>query len=938
MSRSALNSQQREAFLKSQISSCHKALNKAEAPLKQKHARILIIGTHKERSANVFWNTVTHIELEKNPIVTWKFCHLLHKIIRDGHRNVTQDSYRFINRLVHLGNFWQHLRTSGYGLANYSYCQLLVKRLEFHHRHTSIPGSYGLNPPQIEALTQEVNGAFELSIELLDHLDAMIELKTSVTSTMDSMRWSSITLPGQCLLAPLVLVILDTSKIYDIIVKMLFKLHDKVPADVLMGHRSRFNTAFHQLKKFYDECSGLQYFQYLVSIPTLPSQPPNFLNSTDLQTYQAPQAYLRGENMSSEGGDTPPDTRSIAEESTIVDLDFAPPAAAPMTPVQNDHRDTQIANLEQEIFMLQDAQRTLINEAKSRIEAYESRLQDLNSDRDYWKERHTELQEESQRFRATLEQNQRSAQDSESLQAKLSESEDKFQKLKGAYTTFRAEHLQALRDIGELTKKSKALEEERLKYEEEVRNLKQELLVAEQDKRAVENKVNASASSVDEMESQLASAQMQLESLNLKLQQSEETHTKAVADLQLSAAQTSKSFFGSLCTALLELFEEAGEDLQNSTSISYPSHLIANALVADLHVLNQLKTALQSDAITADLSRILPVFGHRIANTVVNAAAAAYTASIEQFDDVNEVCKTLLTSTVTFVKDLKGLDFASSRNSSLPIVEKHIDALTVAIKKLPTLSGDVNAEQLDTELESEMDRVNRAIADAVQMIEEIQKRSRQSATGARLEVNDKILDSCNDLIAAIRILVARSRDVQEEIVKQGGGNASPREFYKRNHQWTEGLLSAAKAVGAAATYLVQSADGVVSKTGKFESLIIAAQEVGASVAQLYVSSRVKADKNSTKMAELGSASKTVNKCTAGVVATVKAGQLDLADENLDFTNLSLHEAKKREMESQVRTLELEAELEKERKRFAALRKEHYHLASLVSANQEQNGN
>lgn len=57
-------------------------------------------------------------------------------------------------------------------------------------------------------------------------------------------------------------------------------------------------------------------------------------------------------------------------------------------------------------------------------------------------------------------------------------------------------------------------------------------------------------------------------------------------------------------------------------------------------------------------------------------------------------------------------------------------------------------------------------------------------------------------------------------------------------------------------------------------------------------------------------------------------------ENLDFSHLSLHEAKKEEMESQVRTLELEADLMRERARFAALRKQHYHLASLVASESE----
>lgn len=57
-------------------------------------------------------------------------------------------------------------------------------------------------------------------------------------------------------------------------------------------------------------------------------------------------------------------------------------------------------------------------------------------------------------------------------------------------------------------------------------------------------------------------------------------------------------------------------------------------------------------------------------------------------------------------------------------------------------------------------------------------------------------------MAAIMQLVAKSRAMQDEIVSLGRGTASPNEFYKRNHQWTEGLLSAAKAVGAAANVLV----------------------------------------------------------------------------------------------------------------------------------------
>jgi huntingtin interacting protein 1 len=76
---------------------------------------------------------------------------------------------------------------------------------------------------------------------------------------------------AQCLLAPIILVILDTSVIYDLSVKIIFKLHETLPADVLTGHRERFYALFKKIKEFYEASANLQYFRYLVSVPTLPS-------------------------------------------------------------------------------------------------------------------------------------------------------------------------------------------------------------------------------------------------------------------------------------------------------------------------------------------------------------------------------------------------------------------------------------------------------------------------------------------------------------------------------------------------------------------------------------------------------------------------------------------------------------------------------------------
>ena len=115
------------------------------------------------------------------------------------------------------------------------------------------------------------------------------------------------------------------------------------------------------------------------------------------------------------------------------------------------------------------------------------------------------------------------------------------------------------------------------------------------------------------------------------------------------------------------------------------------------------------------------------------------------------------------------------------------------------------------------------------------------------------------------------------------GTASAKEFYKRNHQWTEGLISAAKAVGMGAKFLLTAADKVVSGQGKFEQLVVASQEIAASTAQLVVASRVKADRNSQNMSALSKASKGVTQATGGVVATAKSCS-QMVEENGKFHN------------------------------------------------------
>lgn len=184
--------QMREAFVRSQLEAVQKAITKVEVPLKPKHARTIIVGTHKEKSSGIFWHTVGRIQLEKHPVITWKFCHLVHKLLRDGYRKVPEETYRYVfnlfactphvvfryvGRFTQLAQFWKHLNTSGYGPCIESYCKLLHDRVAFHNKYPVVPGKLDLNDSQLKTLEGDLDNMFEMTIDMLDQMDALLTLQ-----------------------------------------------------------------------------------------------------------------------------------------------------------------------------------------------------------------------------------------------------------------------------------------------------------------------------------------------------------------------------------------------------------------------------------------------------------------------------------------------------------------------------------------------------------------------------------------------------------------------------------------------------------------------------------------------------------------------------------------------------------------------------------------
>ena len=70
-------------------------------------------------------------------------------------------------------------------------------------------------------------------------------------------------------------------------------------------------------------------------------------------------------------------------------------------------------------------------------------------------------------------------------------------------------------------------------------------------------------------------------------------------------------------------------------------------------------------------------------------------------------------------------------------------------------------------VEEEMAATSQAVEAAALRIQEMLQKSRKDDKGVKLEVNERILDSCTGLMNAIKVLILRAKELQTEIVSEG---------------------------------------------------------------------------------------------------------------------------------------------------------------------------
>lgn len=299
----------KENFTRVMTESLNKALSPDESSVKEKHVRKLLIGSFQAESGAFFWSHLPVIRLKENQIVCWKFCHVLHKMLRDGHRQVVANSYERQHILLDCGNMWRHVE-DGYGQLIHRYCVLLYDRIRFLNVNPRFPNDLKITDQQLEEISEnDMNVLFMLCCDMFDNLENIVKLQELVLAKVEIKKYNSMTSVGQCHLSPLVAFIQDSSLLYDYTVKILFKLHSNLNPDDLDGLCKRFHGLHKKLKSFYINASNLQYFKTLIQIPHLSEMPPNFRVASDLQQHVAPRVVMIAnpelDNYDSHQGDQP---------------------------------------------------------------------------------------------------------------------------------------------------------------------------------------------------------------------------------------------------------------------------------------------------------------------------------------------------------------------------------------------------------------------------------------------------------------------------------------------------------------------------------------------------------------------------------------------------------------------------------------------------------
>jgi len=246
--------------------------------------------------------------------------------------------------------------------------------------------------------------------------------------------------------------------------------------------------------------------------------------------------------------------------------------------------------------------------------------------------------------------------------------------------------------------------------------------------------------------------------------------------------------------------------------------------------------------------------------------------------------------------------------------------------KLTLIEEEEKVVEIDHSLEllaeEELRKAAKAIDEVTKSLIQAQPRTKARVEGVieKEDIDEAILQGVRAISAATNTLVKASegaqRDRRETSAKTGAR-------YHIDEAWSNGLISAAKAVSTAVGSLVKGANNTVQGKAAQGELVNAANAVASATANLVAASKTKSDPDNASVRSLTAAAKQVAQATQKLVEAANAAakikeQTVEADASDEYNAAAA--AQKAELDQQIKIAGLESQLEKERRKLAAMRK------------------
>lgn len=401
-----------------------------------------------------------------------------------------------------------------------------------------------------------------------------------------------------------------------------------------------------------------------------------------------------------------------------------------------------------------------------------------------------------------------------------------------------------------------------------------------------------------------------------------------------------------LCTTAAAVVEAAGlgeRELENARKavmaliqsahgydLAAPEDVLKNARDASVAIQN-LVFAFSQEEIVAGAQKALGCVD-RLLNSAVTVSKAAPTplAGKKIMDSVTQTAQAMAALFEVAKLSVEDPETQAKREASSAAATTALEEVVRALRALPGcdhFSLDEGAD-LESVANAELLKAAKVIEEAAAILNRARPQRAASAESGVLDsanVVDGILGAAQAIAQATGDLVKDATSAQAERTKKQKDTLAPGQKYRDDPTWANGLISAAKAVANAVRQLVNASNEAAQGNADEVVLVVSARTVAAATAQLVAACRAKADPLSRAQQSLSSSAKGVATSTSNLV---RAAQELAVAHNIEEiaeqeANVTAALSSTQKYNQQIKILQLEAEIEAERRRLAKMNKAEY---------------